>query len=132
MAAVENLTEDRTMDEKKITKFALGCGLLLLFFRFYYDFQSKAVQDVVLLALAAFTVVSDGLPALIRFGIAKKFGRQEIIFTMLYIVQAVALICTVTSSLAPPPIILLLILAAVLIVWQSIILNPLKKEEKKI
>ena len=75
------------MDEKKITKFAFGCGILLLFFRFFYTFEDASVRETVLLALSALTVVSDGTPALIRFGRKKKFGRREAFFTMLYLLE---------------------------------------------
>lgn len=118
------------MDEKKITKFAFGSGLLFLFFHFYYrmpDESTRVAVQTVQAVLAVLTVASNGAPALLYFRRKKRFGAKEAAFTALYILQAVVLACYFASGFSNTASVVILASAAVLIVWQSMILNPPKK-----
>ena len=119
------------MNERKITKFAFGAGLLFLFFRFFYrmpEGSSAAAVRAVQTALAALTVVSDGAPALVVLCRKKRrFGAQAAVFTALYALQAAMLAWYLAGGSPDAPAVVILFTAAALITWQSMILNPPKK-----
>lgn len=115
------------MDEKKITKFAFGCALMFLFFRFFYQFPDENARPAVEAVFAALTAVSDGAPALIFLAKKKQFGTKEAVFAAIYAGQLAALGFGIAGGFQLLPAAVLSVLAAVLIVWQSLILNPPKK-----